>query len=88
MIGSFCTTLILHFSKRFDYANIHFSIETHLSILHFFHILSTFQHKEIFEMKSQIKAARVYFPGQLLSIIGSDYASVVTDTCCSTLIGV
>ena len=39
-------------------------------------------------MKSQIKAARVYFPGQLLSIIGSDYASVVTDTCCSTLTGV
>lgn len=57
-------------------------------IFQFYTFSTSFQHKEIFEMKSQIKAARVYFPGQLLSIIGSDYASVVTDTCCSTLTGV
>ena len=44
MIGSFCIALVLHFSKRFDYANIHFSIETHLSILHFFYILSIFRY--------------------------------------------
>ena len=43
MIGSFCTTSLLHFSKRFDSANIHFSIGITLMILHFFHLpVSTF----------------------------------------------
>ena len=38
MIGSFCTTLLLHFSKRFSTANIHFSIKIALMILHFFYL--------------------------------------------------
>ena len=43
MIGSFCTTLLLHFSKRFDSANIHFSVKITLMILHFFYLpVSTF----------------------------------------------
>ena len=43
MIGSFCTTLLLHFSKRFSTANIHFSIKIALIILHFFYLpVSTF----------------------------------------------
>ena len=37
MIESFCTAFLLHFSKRFGSANIHFSIEITLFILHFFH---------------------------------------------------
>ena len=43
MIESFCTTLLLHFSKRFSIANIHFSSEIALMILHFFYLpVSTF----------------------------------------------
>lgn len=45
MIGSFCTALLLHFSKRFGSANIHFSLEITLIILHFSYILSIFVYR-------------------------------------------
>lgn len=35
MPGSFCTALLLHFSKRFDIANLHFSIKIVPLIIHF-----------------------------------------------------
>ena len=52
MIGSFCTTSLLHFSKRFDSANIHFSIEIDLSIPHFFYLhVSTFSAAALFRQQ-------------------------------------
>ena len=53
MIGFFCITQFLHFSKRFNVANIHFSTEIDLSIPHFFYLsVSTFSAAALFQQYS------------------------------------
>ena len=66
MIGFFCTASLLHFSKRFIIANIHFSIEITLLILHFFHLpVSTFSAAALF--RRQHVRQQLYFNPVLIS---------------------